>query len=97
MNQLPLNSPTSAKGIWRTYSLAEGLCGIQVEHIAEDHDGYLWFATYDNGVSRFDGDEFRTYTRTSGLCGNQVMCILCDSQNRLWFATRDGGACWYDG
>jgi transcriptional regulator with AAA-type ATPase domain/ligand-binding sensor domain-containing protein len=97
MNQLPLNSPTSAKGTWRTYSLAEGLCGIQVEHIAEDHEGYLWFATYDNGVSRFDGDEFRTYTRTSGLCGNQVMCILSDSQNRLWFATRDGGACWYDG
>ena len=96
MTQAPINSPP-LKGIWQTYSLAEGLCGIQVEHIAEDHEGYLWFATWDNGVSRFDGDEFRTFTQTSGLCGNQVMAILCDSQNRLWFGTRDGGVCWYDG
>ena len=97
MNQSPVGKLVPAQGAWRTYSLAEGLCDIQVEHIAEDHEGYLWFATWNGGVSRFDGDEFRTFTRTSGLCGNQVMAVLLDSQDRLWFGTRDGGACWYDG
>ena len=40
-------------GTWRTYSLADGLAGVRIEHIAEDSEGYLWFATWDNGVSRF--------------------------------------------
>ena len=97
MNLPPISTPTHHQGTWRTYSLAQGLCGIQVEHIAEDREGYLWFATWDGGASRFDGDEFRTFTHTSGLCGNQVMAILRDSQDRLWFGTRDGGACWFDG
>ena len=43
------------KGIWQTYSMADGLAGVRIEHIAEDSEGYLWFATWDNGVSRFDG------------------------------------------
>ena len=52
------------KGTWRTYSMADGLAGMRIEHIAEDSEGYLWFATWDNGVSRFDGDEFRTFYTT---------------------------------
>ena len=38
----------------RTYTTADGLASLRAEHITEDHDGYLWFAT-DGGVSRFDG------------------------------------------
>ncbi len=98
IDQLTTDHTTqSVKGTWRTYSLAEGLAGIQVEHIAEDRDGYLWFGTWDSGASRFDGDEFHTFSRISGLSGNQVMAIFLDSQDRLWFGTRDGGACWFDG
>ena len=82
---------------WRTYTPAKGLAGHQVEHIEQDRDGFLWFATTNSGVSRFDGEEFVTFTRRDGLCGNQVMHVLCDRRGRLWFATIDGGVCWYDG
>ena len=42
IDQLPTDHTTqSTKGTWRTYSLAEGLAGIQVEHIAEDREGVL--------------------------------------------------------
>ena len=83
-------------GTWRTYSLADGLAGVRVDHIAEDSEGYLWFATWDNGVSRFDGDEFRNFTRRDGLINDRVHFILGDSQKRLWFGTLNG-VCWYDG
>ena len=83
-------------GIWRTYSVAEGLGGVRIEHIAEDSEGYLWFATWDNGVSRFDGDEFQSFTRQDGLVNNRVYFISHDSQKRLWFGTLHG-VCWYDG
>ena len=51
-------------GTWRTYSMADGLAGMRIEHIAEDSEGYLWFATWDNGTSRFDGDEFQQFYAT---------------------------------
>ena len=84
------------KGIWRTYSIADGLAGMRIEHIAEDSAGYLWFATWDNGVSRFDGDEFQNFTKQDGLVNNRVYFIQKDSQNRLWLGTAHG-VCWYDG
>ena len=88
--------PLDRKGIWRTYSIADGLVGMRIEHIAEDSEGYLWFATGDNGVSRFDGDEFRNFTQQDGLVNDSIYFIQKDSQNRLWFGTRNG-VCWYDG
>ncbi|MCY3870548.1 MAG: sigma 54-interacting transcriptional regulator, partial [Gemmatimonadetes bacterium] len=88
--------PLERTGIWRTYSLDSGLAGLRVEHIAEDSEGCIWFATWDNGVSRFDGDEFQTFTQQDGLIDDRIYFILQDSQNRLWFSTANG-VCWYDG
>ena len=88
--------PLDRTGTWRTYSMADGLTGMRVEHIAEDIEGYLWFATWDNGVSRFDGDKFQNFTRQDGLVNDSVYFIQEDSQNRLWFGTLNG-VCWYDG
>ncbi|MCY3683475.1 MAG: sigma 54-interacting transcriptional regulator [Gemmatimonadetes bacterium] len=84
------------KGTWRTYSLANGLAGVRTEHIAEDSEGCLWIATWDSGVSRFDGDKFETFTEQEGLCSDRVFAIHLDSQKRLWFGTMNG-VCWYDG
>ena len=88
--------PLDRTGTWRTYSIADGLAGVRIEHIAEDSEGYLWFATWNNGASRFDGDEFQHFTRQNGLINDHVYFIFKDSQNRLWFGTLNG-VCWYDG
>ena len=88
--------PLERTGTWRTYSMADGLAGVRVEHIAEDSEGYLWFATWDNGASRFDGGEFQHFTHQDGLVNDRVYFISGDSQNRLWFGTLNG-VCWYDG
>ena len=83
-------------GTWRTYSIADGLAGMHIEHIAEDSKGYLWFATWDNGVSRFDGDEFQNFTKQDGLVDDCVNFVLQDNRDQLWFGTLNG-VCWYDG
>ena len=83
-------------GTWRTYSLDSGLPGMRIEHIVEDSEGYLWFATWDNGVSRFDGGEFQNFTKQDGLVDDCVNFVLQDNRDRLWFGTLNG-VCWYDG
>jgi DNA-binding NtrC family response regulator/ligand-binding sensor domain-containing protein len=84
------------RGAWRTYTTLDGLTDLQTEHIAEDHNGYLWFATWDGGVCRFDGDEFRAFKQQDGLGSDHVNSILIDRRGRFWFGT-DRGLCWYDG
>ena len=86
----------SRMGTWKTYSIDHGLPSLRIEHIAEDSEGYIWFATRDSGVSCFDGDEFQNFTTQDGLAHNQVFFIEKDRQERLWFATVNG-VCWYDG
>ena len=88
--------PLDRTGTWRTYSIDNGLPGQRIEHIAEDSESYLWFATWDNGVSRFDGDEFQNFTEQDGLTNDRVYFVEKDSQGRLWFGTANG-VCWYDG
>ena len=91
-----MTKPLDRTGTWRTYSMADGLAGMRVEHIAEDSEGYLWFTTWDNGACRFDGDEFKNFTKQDGLIHDRTYFVLQDSQNRLWFGT-ENGVCWYDG
>ncbi len=91
-----MTKPLDRTGTYRTYSIADGLAGMRIEHIAEDSKGYLWFATWGNGVSRFDGDVFQNFTRRDGLINDHTYFILQDSQNRLWFGT-ENGVCWYNG
>ena len=72
--------PLNRRGTWRTYSLDDSLVELRIEHIAEDSAGYIWFATWDDGAIRFDGDEFQTFTQQDGLCGDRVFAIYLDSQ-----------------
>ena len=88
--------PLERTGTYRTYSMADGLAGMRIEHIADDSEGCIWFATWDNGVSRFDGDEFQNFTKQDGLIDDRTYFVTQDSQNRLWFGTANG-VCWYDG
>ena len=86
----------SRMGTWKTYSTHDGLPSLRIEHIAEDREGYIWFATWDNGACRFDGDAFQHFTTQDGLAHDQIFFIQKDRQERLWFSTLKG-VCWYDG
>ena len=88
--------PLSRMGTWKTYSIDHGLPALRIEHVSEDHEGSIWFATWDNGASRFDGDEFQNFTTQDGLVHDRVFFIQKDRQERLWFGTSKG-VCWYDG
>ena len=43
------------------YTVFDGLGGMHVEDIYQDRQGFLWIATADGGVSRFDSARFDTF------------------------------------
>ncbi len=79
------------------YTVFDGLAGMHVEDIYQDRHGFLWIATADGGVSRFDSARFDTFSLKDGLPNLTVMAIAEDADGRLLFGTFGGGIAAYDG
>jgi ligand-binding sensor domain-containing protein len=86
---------------WATFTTADGLAGNNVEAIAVDGAGRLWFGMWGSGVSVLDDggtpfdkgdDAWATFTTADGLASSDVFVIAVDGAGRLWFGTPGGGA-----
>jgi signal transduction histidine kinase/ligand-binding sensor domain-containing protein/DNA-binding response OmpR family regulator len=82
----------------RYLGIDQGLSNNAVTCIYKDHNGFMWFGTYD-GLNRYDGYSFRIFRNIIGdsasLLDNHVYCINSDDQNRIWVGGGKG-ACVYD-
>lgn len=78
--------------VFRNYSVADGLPSSTVRAIAQDHQGYLWFAT-KNGLSRFDGYQFKSFQHNAAIpnsIGNNfIHCITVFDSTHLWVGTEN--------
>ena len=77
--------------------IEQGLSNNYVVSIAQDNQGFLWFAT-EEGLNKFDGTRFITYYKndlsqnSQGLTGNELNRVYADNKRPvIWIATqRDG-------
>ena len=78
----------------------EGLSNNSVLSIAQDKQGFLWFAT-EEGLNRFDGVRFISYYKDIPdklrITGNELNCVLDDPVDSiLWIGTQRAGLNAYD-
>lgn len=64
----------------------DGLPQSQVSSLARDPAGFLWVATRNGGLARFDGAEFRTAAELFGLPDRVVSAVAFDPRGNLWVA-----------
>lgn len=79
------------KGLWKSYTLLDGLGNEDVRDLCFDRDGVMWLATW-GGVVRFDGVRWTRFTKEDGLINNRINAIAQDSGGRIWLATESGAA-----
>jgi signal transduction histidine kinase/ligand-binding sensor domain-containing protein/ActR/RegA family two-component response regulator len=77
----------------RPFGAADGLRNLIVLGITQDGDGMLWVAT-DDGVYRYDGQQFTHYSMQDGLPAMGVRVLGIAPDGALCAGTRDGMACW---
>ena len=69
------------------YSTEDGLSHDEIMWMIKDHEGFMWFATWD-GINRFDGHNFITYKARPGdnsnLKNNRIQYITEDKAGYLW-------------
>jgi len=73
--------------------IEQGLSNNSVRSIFQDHNGFMWFGTYD-GLNRYDGYQFKVFRNnlndSSSLPHNYIYAINEDHHNNLWVGTGQG-------
>ncbi len=67
----------------------KGLSQNLVFSIIQDHQGYMWFGTWD-GLNRYDGYDFKIYNKQNGLSNTTVRSLIEDNENNIWIGTENG-------
>src|ERR1700758_2076102 len=83
------NNPT-----FQIIPVEQGLSNKAIPAIAEDKDGFLWFATQD-GLNKYNGYEFKVYQNdpsdTTTISNNNIFSLIIDKEGYLWLGTENGG------
>jgi len=78
----------------------EGFVSSEIYSILQDHQGFLWFGTAENGLMNYDGKKVRIFENDIGnpfsLSHNNAGNILLESSGAIWIGTWGGGANRYD-
>ena len=69
------------------YTTKQGLPTNHVYDLAEDINGFMWFAT-KQGLVKYDGETFKIFTIKDGLPNNDTWQLETDLQGRLWYFSK---------
>ena len=68
-------------------STDEGLSQTKVSQVAQDDQGFMWFAT-QYGLNRYDGNNFKLFVHDPGnpnsLSGGNITSLFKDRDGALW-------------
>lgn len=78
---------------FRHYNIENGVPSNGISSILQDQKGYIWLGT-ENGLSRFDGNQFIFYQKSNPLYPNlhasSINAICETNTNELWLGTENG-------
>lgn len=78
--------------VFRSLQVRDGLPQMSVLDIAQDDDGYMWFATRD-GIARWDGVQFDVFKEDQtepSLSDNYATALCADGSGAMWIGTLNG-------
>jgi len=72
------------------YTTKNGLSGNKIWNICQDKHGILWFATYDNGISYYNGKTFKTLLLNDSISKHVRNVVYSPEYDCLLFGTDNG-------
>jgi diguanylate cyclase (GGDEF)-like protein len=78
----------------------DGFVSSEIYSIVQDHHGFLWFGTAENGLMNYDGKKVSLFEsdigNPSSLSHNNAGNIILEDSGAIWVGTWGGGANRYD-
>ena len=84
---------------WQQFTVANsGIASDKLNAVAQDNVGRIWAATFDKGISVFNGNgnNWATFDTSNVLASNSVRDIVATAAGDVWAAT-NGGVSHFDG
>jgi signal transduction histidine kinase/DNA-binding response OmpR family regulator/ligand-binding sensor domain-containing protein len=66
------------------------LSSASVQKVTQDHLGYIWFAFYSSGLTRYDGHAMEQYGVEDGLRDLTLREVAEDGTHHLWAGSESG-------
>ncbi|HXA19479.1 MAG TPA: two-component regulator propeller domain-containing protein, partial [Thermoanaerobaculia bacterium] len=66
------------------------LSSASVQKVTQDHLGYIWFAFYSSGLTRYDGHAMEKYGTDDGLRDLTIREVDEDGTHHLWVGSESG-------
>ena len=84
---------------FQNLSVNDGLSQNNVIAIAEDQEGFMWFAT-KAGLNKYDGNKITVFDgagkKPGELSYSRINSLFVDDKDRIWVGTEGKGLNWYD-
>lgn len=93
-------SPSGSDTLMNEYSVElltaeDGFVSSEIYSIIQDHQGFLWFGTAENGVMRYDGRKITLFeadnNHSQSLSHNDAGNLMLDANGDIWIGTWGGG------
>lgn len=93
-------SPSGSDTLMNEYSVElltaeDGFVSSEIYSIIQDHQGFLWFGTAENGVMRYDGRKITLFeadnNHRQSLSHNDAGNLMLDANGDIWIGTWGGG------
>jgi signal transduction histidine kinase/ligand-binding sensor domain-containing protein len=75
--------------LFRQFGQSAGLKNLSTRCLTQTRQGFLWVGT-ENGLFRFDGQNFTRFSTAQGLPGNSIDAVMESSDGTLWVGTSAG-------
>lgn len=81
-------------------TIKDGLAHSIIFSVTQDKKGFMWFATQDGGLNKYDGYSFEVFVNDpnneNSLASNNVSKVICDTKGNIWIGTWGAGLDKYD-
>jgi ligand-binding sensor domain-containing protein/serine phosphatase RsbU (regulator of sigma subunit) len=79
----------------------DGISDNYIISICQDINGFIWLASYNNGISKIDISlkeiQIESFFKSDGLCSNKFWTVFSSKKGLVYFGSDDAGVSVWDG
>ncbi|MBK3517436.1 sensor histidine kinase [Carboxylicivirga marina] len=78
------------KGKFSQFTEGQQIASSYILQSTEDKAGNIWFATYTNGLIRYDGENWKVFDTEKGLSSDNIYSVISDIDGNVFAGAQNG-------
>ncbi|WP_430810616.1 MULTISPECIES: sensor histidine kinase [unclassified Carboxylicivirga] len=78
------------KGAFTPFLEGKDIPAAYIIQAAEDKAGNIWFASYTDGLLRYDGSQWQVFDTSKGMSANNIYSVIADAEGNIFAGAQNG-------